>query len=87
MLKYPIPKEKRIRLAKLYFHVATTPGMPTQVMAACADGFSNLTCSKKKLNIDDMRLPWMPIYDILRKDLFLTRRQFEYRHVMFARQS
>ncbi|KAG1755021.1 uncharacterized protein EDB91DRAFT_1096855 [Suillus paluster] len=78
MLKYPFPKEKRIRLAKLYFHVATTPGMPTQVMAICADGLSNLTRSKKKLSIDDMRLPWKPIYDILRKDLFLTRRQFEY---------
>lgn len=78
MLKYPFPKEKRIRLAKLYFHIATTPGMPTQVMAVCADGLSNLTRSKKKLNIDDMRLPWKPIYDILRKDLFLTRRQFEY---------
>jgi proteasome activator subunit 4 len=81
MLKYPFPKEKRIRLAKLYFHVATTPGMPTQVMAICADGLSNLTRSKKKLNIDDMRLPWKPIYNILREDLFLTRRQFEYRQV------
>lgn len=78
MLKYPFPKEKRIRLAKLYFHIATTPGMPTQVMAVCADGLSNLTRSKKKLSIDDMRLPWKPIYNILREDLFLTRRQFEY---------
>ncbi|KAG1826229.1 uncharacterized protein BJ212DRAFT_1444172 [Suillus subaureus] len=78
MLKYPFPKEKRIRLAKLYFHVATTPGMPTQAMAVCADGLSNLTRSKKKLSIDDMRLPWKPIYNILQEDLFLTRRQFEY---------
>ncbi|KAG1867785.1 hypothetical protein DFJ58DRAFT_859984 [Suillus subalutaceus] len=77
MLKYPFPKEKRIRLAKLYFHIATTPGMPTQVMAVCADGLSNLTRSKKKLSIDDMRLPWKPIYNILREDLFLTRRQFD----------
>ncbi|KAH7923993.1 hypothetical protein BV22DRAFT_1196262 [Leucogyrophana mollusca] len=78
MLKYPIPKEKRIRLAKLYFHVSTTPGMPTQAMAVCADGLSNLTRSKKKLSIDDMRLPWKPVYNILVKDLFLKRRQFEY---------
>jgi proteasome activator subunit 4 len=38
-----------------------------------------LTRSKRKLTIDDMRLPWKPIFDILRRDLFLTRRQFEYR--------
>lgn len=77
-LKYPIPKEKRIRMAKLYFALCTTPGMSTQVVAACADTLQLLTRSKKKLSIDDMRLPWMPIYDLLSKDLFLTRRQFEY---------
>ncbi|KAF8058272.1 hypothetical protein FPV67DRAFT_1786012 [Lyophyllum atratum] len=78
MLKYPIPKEKRVHLAKLYFQVCIIPGMPTQVVATCADAFSNLTKSKKKITIEDMRLPWKPIYDILKADLFLTRRQFEY---------
>ncbi|KAJ6574791.1 hypothetical protein B0H19DRAFT_1254444 [Mycena capillaripes] len=75
MLKYPIPKETRIKLAKLY---CTTPGMPSQVMATAADGFKSLTESVKKISIKDIRLPWRPIYDILSQDLFLTRRQFEY---------
>jgi proteasome activator subunit 4 len=78
MLKYPIPKEKRIKLAKLYFHLSTTPGMPNQIVAACADGFRLFTRSKKKLTIQDMRLPWRPIYNLLEKDLFLKRREFEY---------
>lgn len=78
MLKYPIPKEKRVLLAKLYFQVSVTPGMSIQVVAICADGLSHLTRSKKKLSIEDMRLPWTPLYDTLCKDLFLTRRQFEY---------
>lgn len=86
MLKYPIPKKKRICLMKLYFHVATTPGMPTRVIAICADGLSNLTRSKKKLCIDDARLPWKPIYNILQKDLFLSRRQYEYRQVTLTLQ-
>ncbi|KIO02352.1 hypothetical protein M404DRAFT_27957 [Pisolithus tinctorius Marx 270] len=77
-LKYPIPKEKRILLTKLYFEICVTPGMSTQVIAICAEGLSNLTRSKKKLSVEDMRLPWKPFYDVLRKDLFLTRRQFEY---------
>ncbi|KAI0359128.1 hypothetical protein OH77DRAFT_1473765 [Trametes cingulata] len=77
MLKYPIPKEKRIALIKIYFGVCTTPGMPNHVVAACADGLQVLSRSKKKLSVHDMRLPWMPIYKILSKDLFLTRRQFE----------
>ncbi|KAL4069445.1 hypothetical protein J3A83DRAFT_4095440 [Scleroderma citrinum] len=78
MLKYPIPKEKRVLLAKLYFQVSVTPGMSIQVIAICSESLSLLTRSKRKLSIEDMRLPWWPLYDTLRKDLFLTRRQFEY---------
>ncbi|KAF7339921.1 Membrane protein [Mycena venus] len=78
MLKYPIPKETRIKLAKIYWYLSVTPGMPSQVMATCADGFKSLTESVKKISIKDMRLPWRPIYEILSQDLFLTRRQFEY---------
>ncbi|TFK76829.1 hypothetical protein BDN72DRAFT_890635 [Pluteus cervinus] len=78
MLKYPIPKDKRIKLAKIFFHVTTTPGMSTQIVATCSDAFKTLTRSTNKLSIKDMRLPWRPIYDILSQDLFLTRRQFEY---------
>ncbi|RPD81724.1 hypothetical protein L226DRAFT_527984 [Lentinus tigrinus ALCF2SS1-7] len=77
MLKYPIPKEKRVAIIKIYFHVCTTPGMPNHVVAACSDGLQALCRSKKKLSVEDVRLPWMPIYKILSKDLFLTRRQFE----------
>lgn len=82
-LKYPIPKEKRIRLAVLYFELCTTPGMPINVIAACADSFVVLTRSRNKLSIEDLRLPWKPIYSILKQDLFLTRREFEYKSVPF----
>ncbi|KAJ7666434.1 hypothetical protein B0H17DRAFT_1162542 [Mycena rosella] len=78
MLKYPIPKDTRIKLAKLYWYLSTTPGMPSHVMATCADGFKSLTESTKKISIKDLRLPWRPVYEILSQDLFLTRRQFEY---------
>lgn len=78
MLKYPIPKDRRIKLAKVYFHISVVPGMSAQLVATCADTFNMLTRSKKKVSIDDMRLPWKPLYDILKQDLFLTRRQFEY---------
>ena len=77
MLGYPIPKEKRKRLAILYFHICTTPGMPYHILAACTENFQTLLQSKKKLDINDMRLPWKPIFKIMNKNLWLTRRQFE----------
>lgn len=82
MLKYPIPKEKRIALTKLYYHICTTPGMPTYIVSSCSDNLQMLTRSKKKLSVEDLRLPWKPVYKILSKDLFLTRRQFEIRCVI-----
>jgi len=77
MLKYPIPKEKRIHLIRLYYHLATLPGMPTHIIATVSDGLQVLTRSKKKVTIDDLRLPWKPLFNILKQDLFLSRRQFE----------
>lgn len=79
MLKYPIPKEKRIALIKLYFHLCTLPGMPIHIVASCSDNLQNLTRSKRKLTVKDVRLPWLPIFRILSQDLFLTRRQYEIR--------
>lgn len=55
--------------------------MSAQVVVACADTLQALIRSKYKLTIDDMRLPWKPIYNILSKDLFLSRREFEYTYV------
>jgi hypothetical protein len=60
--------------------VCVVPGMPTDTVSACMDTLAMLTRSKKKISIDDLRLPWKPIYDILSRDLFLKRRQFEYKY-------
>ncbi|KAF7319927.1 Membrane protein [Mycena kentingensis (nom. inval.)] len=78
LLKYEMPRETRVRLAKIYWHLSVMPGMPIPVMAAAADGFKALCGSEKKISIKDMRLPWKPIFDVLSQEMFLTRRQFEY---------
>ena len=80
MLKYPLPLEKRIKIARLYYELCTMPGMPSYLLSTWADGLGALIRSKKKISIDDMRLPWRPIYKLLEKELFLTRRQFEIRY-------
>ncbi len=76
-LKYPMPKKKRIGLMKIYFEIAVMPGLPAQIMAVAADGLNSLAQSKKKVSIEDVRLPWKPIYNRLSKELFLCRRKFE----------
>ncbi|KAI5124439.1 hypothetical protein M0805_008323 [Coniferiporia weirii] len=77
MLKYPMPKPKRIALVKLYYELAVMPGLPSNVLAVVAEALSYFTRSKDKLSIADVRLPWKPIYKLLSKELFLSRRKFE----------
>ena len=77
MLKYPLPKDKRVKLARLYYELCATPGMPIYLLSTWVEGLGRLIRSKRKLCIDDMRLPWKPVYGLLKKELFLTRRQFE----------
>ncbi|KAI0343952.1 hypothetical protein BDW22DRAFT_1355187 [Trametopsis cervina] len=77
MLKYPILKEKRIALIKLYFYICTAPGMPTYIVSTASDHLYTWVRSKKKITIEDIRLPWLSIYKILSNDLFLARRQYE----------
>lgn len=85
MLKYPIPKQKRVALVKLYYEVAVMPGMPASIMAVAAESLNYLTRSKTKLTIEDLRLPWKPIYKLLSKELFLSRRKFEIKSVLPVR--
>jgi proteasome activator subunit 4 len=56
-------------------------GMPGDTVSTCMETLAMLTRSKKKLGIEDLRLPWRPVYNILSQDLFLRRRQYEYRYV------
>jgi proteasome activator subunit 4 len=81
LFKYPIPIEKRIKLARVYYELCVTPSMPSYLLATWASDLSALIRSKKKLSIKDMRLPWKPVYRILKAELFLTRRQFEIKYV------
>lgn len=82
LLKYPIPKPKRIALVKLYYELVTTPGLPSHILSVAADALNVLTRSKKKLSIEDIRLPWKPVFDLLSKELFLSRRKFELKSVL-----
>lgn len=77
-----MPKEKRAALVKLYFEIATLPGMPAAVINVAVEGLSDFTRSKKKLTINDLRMPWKPIYELLSNELFLPRRKFELKCVM-----
>ena len=69
MLKYPISKEKRIKIIKVYFHACTTAAMPLFVVYFCSETLRILFQTRPLLCVEDLRLPWKPVYDLLIADM------------------
>ncbi|SNX83239.1 related to BLM10 - proteasome activator subunit [Melanopsichium pennsylvanicum] len=74
-LKYPIVRNTRARLARLYYELAVLPGLNTRCVELAANMCITLIENKKKLDIKDLTLPWRPLYNILEKELFPKRRR------------
>jgi proteasome activator subunit 4 len=74
-LKYPMKKSMRIRLGSLYYELAVMPGLDAIVMTTAAGMASSLLRPKKLASINDLRLDWRPLHDMLVKELFPKRRK------------
>ncbi|KAM0751556.1 hypothetical protein T439DRAFT_300497 [Meredithblackwellia eburnea MCA 4105] len=74
-LKYPMKREVRAKLSKLYFELSVLPGLDTRLVELSASMTMSLIESRKRIAISDMQLPWRPIYAILEKELFPKQRK------------
>ncbi|KAK4703918.1 hypothetical protein P7C70_g2289, partial [Phenoliferia sp. Uapishka_3] len=74
-LKYPMKREIRAKLAKLYFELSVLPGLDTRLVDLSSGMAMSLLESKKRIDISDMQLPWRPIFAILEKELFPKQRK------------
>ncbi|HEV7737873.1 MAG TPA: hypothetical protein VGO47_10945 [Chlamydiales bacterium] len=81
-LRYPLPKHLRISLVKLYYELILVPGMDARLVRSWADMLVKLIGSKgpgtkRKLLLNDLRLEWWPLWNVLFKDLFPKKRGAE----------
>ncbi|TIA90807.1 hypothetical protein E3P99_01381 [Wallemia hederae] len=74
-LKYPMSRERRVQLTRLYYQLLVTPGMDGRFINLFANRLVSLISSKKRISIKDIVLPWKPLYDILSKELFPKARE------------
>jgi proteasome activator subunit 4 len=66
-------REIRAKLALLYYQLATLPGMDSRTVELAASMTMLLIESKKRIDIDDLVLPWKPLYHLLEKELVRDR--------------
>ncbi|KAN0063131.1 Proteasome activator BLM10 [Thecaphora frezii] len=74
-LRYPMLRQTRARLARLYYELTVLPGLETRMVQVAAEMCMSLIENKKKLDIKDLVLPWKPLYNLLEKELFPKQRR------------
>ena len=78
MMRYPIPKTTRAKLARIYYELCLVPGLEPRIIRSWADMLSRLLSSKpeqrRKLEPSDLELPWRPLWRALQKELWPKRR-------------
>ncbi|TIC14990.1 hypothetical protein E3Q14_00482 [Wallemia mellicola] len=80
-LKYPMLRERRVQLTRLYYQLLVSPGMDGRFINLFATRLMSLISSKKRLSIKDIVLPWKPLYEILAKELFPKQRETSRKNV------
>ncbi|KAF9155612.1 hypothetical protein BG015_009167 [Linnemannia schmuckeri] len=74
-LKYALPKQTRVSLAKVFWELTTAPGMDATMVEFFALTCRRLVKKKDLIGREDLILPWRPLYDILERTLFPKNRQ------------
>ena len=65
----------RAKLARLYYELAVLPGMDPRLIDSASAMCMSLLANKKKLDINDLQLPWEPLYAVLERELFPKKRK------------
>ncbi|KAI0343973.1 ARM repeat-containing protein [Trametopsis cervina] len=78
LMRYPMPKATRAKLARLYYELVVLPGLEPRVIRSWADMLSRLLSNKpdqrRKLEYTDLQLPWKPLWRVLQRELWPKRR-------------
>ncbi|KAI0296143.1 hypothetical protein BC826DRAFT_1005479 [Russula brevipes] len=78
LMRYPVPVRIRAKLVRLYYELCIIPGIEPRLIRSWADMLSRLLAGKsdarRKLEPEDLQLPWKPLWRILQKELWLKTR-------------
>ncbi|BGP22448.1 Proteasome activator BLM10 [Rhodotorula toruloides] len=74
-LKYPMKRDLRAKLAKMYFELSLLPGMDARLVDLAVNMAISLLEPKKRIDISDLQLPWRQLYSVLEKELFPKQRK------------
>lgn len=78
LMRYPIPIRIRAKLVRLYYELCILPGIEPRLIRSWAGVISRLLAgqsdSRRKLDPEDLQLPWRPLWRVLQKELWVKTR-------------
>jgi proteasome activator subunit 4 len=81
LMRYPMRKSTRAKLVRLYYELCVLPGIEARIIRSWADMLSRLLDLKpgtrRKLEAEDLSLPWRPLWRALHRELWPKRRVHE----------
>lgn len=80
LMRYPISKPLRAKLVRLYYELCLLPGIEARIIHSWADMLSRLLSLKntrRKLESQDLQLPWKPLWKVLEKEVWLKSGIYE----------
>lgn len=81
LMRYPVSKSLRAKLIHLYYELCLLPGIEPRITRSWADMLSRLLASKsdsrRKLEPQDLQLPWKPLWKVLQKELWIKSNLYE----------
>ncbi|KAF9648519.1 ARM repeat-containing protein [Thelephora ganbajun] len=80
-LRYPIPVPTRAKLVRLFYELALLPGIEPRLIRSWIDDLSRVLANKgdapRKVEPEDLQLPWEPLWRVLQKELWPKKRAYE----------
>ncbi|KAF8682453.1 hypothetical protein RHS04_02581 [Rhizoctonia solani] len=80
-LKYPMPREVRVRLAKLYYGLCILPGIEPSRYQEWADILGQLIYVKAghklRLELDELQLDWLPLWRRCQREIWPSQRAMD----------
>ncbi|KAF7306621.1 hypothetical protein MIND_00453500 [Mycena indigotica] len=79
LMRYPIAKPLRAKLARLYYELILLPGIEARTCRNWVHMFNRVLANKpgipRKLEPSDLQLPWQPLWTMVKKELWPSGRK------------
>ena len=80
-----MPVSTRAKLVRLFYELALLPGVEPRLIRSWVDDLSRILANKgdapRKIDPEDLQLPWKPLWRALRKELWPKKRAYESSYV------